>query len=57
MAIIIQSYPRMLALDVAAVVCAIILVRVLALIPYKAWTKRQGRTERADRLPPGGVPT
>ncbi|MFP2910421.1 hypothetical protein ACLESD_36365 [Pyxidicoccus sp. 3LFB2] len=57
MAIIIQSYPRLQALEVAAVVGAIILVRVLALIPYKAWSKRQGRTERAGRLPPGSVPT
>jgi BASS family bile acid:Na+ symporter len=57
MSIIIHSYPRFQALEVAAVVGAFILVRVLALIPYKAWSKRQGRAERADRLPPGSVPT
>jgi BASS family bile acid:Na+ symporter len=45
------------ALDVAAVVGAIILVRVLSLTPYKLWLKRQARTERASRVPPGGVPT
>ncbi|QSQ25367.1 bile acid:sodium symporter [Pyxidicoccus parkwayensis] len=56
MTIIAQSYPRLQALDVAAVVGAIVLVRILALIPYKVWAKRQRGTERAP-LPPGSVPT
>ncbi|MBZ4422878.1 bile acid:sodium symporter family protein [Myxococcus sp. RHSTA-1-4] len=55
--IISQSYPRLRALDVVAVVCALILVRVLALMPYKLWMKRRSRTERAGRVPPGSVPT
>jgi BASS family bile acid:Na+ symporter len=54
MTIVIQSYPRLQALEVAAVVGAFVLVRLLALIPYKLWTKRR---ERANRLPPGSVPT
>lgn len=53
MTIIVQSYPRLQALNVAAVVGAIVLVRLLALIPYKVWAKRQGRPE----LPAGSVPT
>ncbi|NMO14626.1 hypothetical protein HPC49_03880 [Pyxidicoccus fallax] len=57
MTIITQSYPRLQALHVAAVVGAIVLVRLLGLIPYKAWAKRRGRAERAGRLPPGSVPT
>ncbi len=57
MAIIVRSYPRLQALEVAAVVGAFILVRVLALIPYRIWAKRQGRAEKTERLPPGGVPT
>ncbi|MCY1023651.1 hypothetical protein [Pyxidicoccus sp. MSG2] len=54
MTIIIQSYPSLQALEVAAVVGAFILVRLLALIPYKIWAKRR---ERTDRVPPGSVPT
>ncbi|WP_164021663.1 hypothetical protein [Pyxidicoccus trucidator] len=57
MTIISQSYPRFQALEVAAVVGAIILIRILALTPYKLWSKRQGRTERTGRVPPGSVPT
>lgn len=57
MAIIMQSYPRLRAMEVAGVVGAIVLVRILGLIPYKVWSKRQGPAERVDRLPPGGVPT
>lgn len=56
MTIIIQSYPRLRALEVAAVVGAVVLVRILGLIPYRVWAKRQGGTERAP-LPPGSVPT
>ncbi|RKH56242.1 bile acid:sodium symporter [Corallococcus llansteffanensis] len=54
--IIIHSYPRLQALEVAAGVAAIVIVRLLSLIPYKVWAKRQDRSERADRLPPGRVP-
>lgn len=57
LAIIMKSYPRLQAMEVAGVVGAIVLVRILGLIPYKVWSKRQGPAERADRLPPGSVPT
>lgn len=57
MTIIIRSYPRVQALEVAGVVGALVLIRLLALIPYKVWSKRQGGAERAGPLPPGSVPT
>lgn len=57
MTIIVQSYPRLQMLEVAGVIGAFVLIRLLAFIPYKVWSKRQGRAERADRLPPGSVPT
>lgn len=56
LAIIARSYPSYRALEVAAVVCAFIVVRMLAAAPYKAWVKRRGPAEREQRLPPGSVP-
>ncbi|RKG97038.1 hypothetical protein D7V97_34830 [Corallococcus sp. CA053C] len=53
--IIVHSYPRLQALEVAAGVAAIVIVRLLALIPYKIWAKRQDRKEHTERLPPGSV--
>ncbi|MFP2924371.1 hypothetical protein ACLESO_03965 [Pyxidicoccus sp. 3LG] len=57
MTIISQSYPRFQALEVTAVVGALILVRLLALVPYKLWVKRHDAHERSRHLPPGSVPT
>nr|WP_306663209.1 bile acid:sodium symporter [Myxococcus sp. CA039A] len=56
MTIIIQSYPNYRALEVAGVVGAYIVIRLLALTPYKFWVKRQRDTESSRRVPPGGVP-
>lgn len=55
--IIVHSYPGLQALNVAAGVAAIVIVRLIALIPYKVWAKRQDRKENAERLPPGSVPS
>jgi BASS family bile acid:Na+ symporter len=57
MTIIVHSYPHVRAMEVAAVVGAFVLVRVLALLPYTLWAKRRGGAEKAGRLPPGSVPT
>ncbi|GEN12622.1 bile acid:Na+ symporter, BASS family [Myxococcus fulvus] len=56
MTIITQSYPNYRALEVAGVVGAYVVIRVLALTPYKLWVKRHGESEHSNRVPPGGVP-
>ncbi|QSQ15484.1 hypothetical protein [Myxococcus landrumensis] len=57
MTIIIQSYPNYRALEVAGIVGAFVVIRLLALTPYRMWVKRQGEHAGSKRLPPhGGVP-
>lgn len=57
MTIIIQSYPNYRALEVAGVVGAFVVIRLLALTPYRLWVKRQGDADGSKRIPPhGGVP-
>ncbi|MCP3161859.1 hypothetical protein [Myxococcus qinghaiensis] len=56
MTIIIQSYPNYRALEVAGVVGAYIVIRLLALTPYKLWVKRQHDSEPSRHVPSDGVP-
>ncbi|MFY2561978.1 hypothetical protein ACN469_30570 [Corallococcus terminator] len=56
MTIIIQSYPNYRALEVAGVVGAYVVIRLVALTPYKLWVKRQRDSEPSRRVPPGSVP-
>ncbi|GMU06214.1 hypothetical protein [Corallococcus caeni] len=49
MSLVVHSYPGVQVMEAAAVVGAFVLVRALALVPYKSWSRRQGRKGRAGR--------
>ncbi|MCE9671184.1 hypothetical protein LY474_25570 [Myxococcus stipitatus] len=56
MTIISQSYPHLRALEVAGVVGSYVLIRILALVPYRLWVKRREGRGHSGHLPRGGVP-